>query len=140
MPPEKTSGILFLTGISGSGKSAIARELARKLRCKMYDIDVLLTGSERMSVKSIFERKGESYFRRRERETIAELTRRLRSCGKRAVVSLGGGSLMNAATARLVARTGTLIYLVVSCREAARRLLKSYDRPLILDSSGKRLS
>ncbi len=47
---------------------------------------------------------------------------------------------MNRAVVQQVKKTGVLVYLKISCREAARRLLRSDTRPLILDETGRRMS
>lgn len=140
MTVERPAPVIFLTGLSGSGKSVIGSSLGRRLRIELFDTDEMIARSEHMSVRAIFDRHGESYFRRRERVTITEFCADLHRSGRRAIVSLGGGSLMNAAVAKQVMKTGVLIYLKISCSEAARRMLQSDTRPLILDEDGQRMT
>lgn len=140
MSIERPAQVIFLSGLSGAGKSVIGAALARRLRIKMIDTDMMIVRCEHMTIKEIFEGHGERYFRRREREIISELISHLRQTGKRALVSLGGGALMNPAVTKQVRNSGVLIYLKIACGEAARRLLKSKTRPLILDDAGSRMS
>lgn len=140
MSIERPAQVIFLTGLSGAGKSAIGAALAPRLRMKTFDTDTMIVRSEDMTVREIFDRHGEQYFRRLEREIIFELLSRLRQSGQRALISLGGGTLLNRQVTKQVRNSGVLVYLKISCGEAARRLLKSETRPLILDDSGKRLS
>ncbi len=140
MSVELAAQVIFLTGLSGAGKSAIGAALARRLPMKTFDTDTMIVRSDDMTVREIFDRQGEQYFRRREREIIFELLAHLRETGQRALVSLGGGALMDSAVTKRVRTSGVLIYLKISCGEAARRLLKSETRPLILNDAGNRLS
>lgn len=140
MPFELSENAIFLTGLSGSGKSAVGKALSRRLGIKLIDTDTLLARSEHMSIRKLFEQRGERYFRLRERETVLKLCADLRNTHRKAIVSLGGGSLINHALANRVKKSGVLIYLQVACADAAGRLLKSDTRPLILDEAGNKLS
>ena len=78
---------LTLTGMMGVGKSTIGKILAKKLEYKFVDVDRLIEKKEGLSINSIFKSKGESYFRKIEKEiTMTELNR------SNAVISLGGGA------------------------------------------------
>jgi shikimate kinase len=91
--PERA---VFLAGFMGTGKTEVGRALARRLKLPFYDSDAEVERRARMSVAEIFARKGEPYFRRRERAVVAELAVR-GAC----VVSLGGGALLDSRTAVL---------------------------------------
>src|ERR1700728_12335 len=78
---------IFLIGPMGSGKTAVAKCLARLLDYPFHDSDheiELRTGAD---IPLIFEREGEAGFRHREREVIAELS--AREC---IVLATGGGA------------------------------------------------
>ena len=55
------------------GKSAVGRNLARKLGRRFVDLDKIIEKSEGMKIKDIFSRKGESYFRRAEKRALTEV-------------------------------------------------------------------
>ena len=54
---------LILTGMMGVGKSTIGKSLAKKLSYNFFDVDKIIEREEGSSIKAIFERKGEIYFR-----------------------------------------------------------------------------
>ena len=56
----------------GSGKSSVGKLLANKLQFSMIDIDKEIEKDEKLSIKEIFEKKGENYFR----EIESHLTRK----------------------------------------------------------------
>ena len=57
----------------GVGKSTIGRLIAKKLKAKFIDVDKVIEKNEKMSIKKIFEYKGEKYFRLLEVKTILSL-------------------------------------------------------------------
>ena len=75
MPVMTGSNNIFLIGPMGSGKTAVGRQLARLLDRPFFDSDHEIEQRTGADIALIFEREGEAGFRRRERETIASLTR-----------------------------------------------------------------
>ena len=53
---------LILTGMMGVGKSTIGRALSRRLLMQFSDIDKIIEKKLNMSIKKIFETKGEFFF------------------------------------------------------------------------------
>lgn len=120
--------IIYLTGFMTSGKSTIGPILANVLGWHFYDLDKVLEEKENMSVVEIFENKGEEYFRRIERETLAELSE-----NDNIVIALGGGTTANEANLQLIKNSGVLVYLKVSPDVLYKRLKNKIDRPLFKD-------
>ncbi len=120
--------IIYLTGFMTSGKSTIGPILANVLGWHFYDLDKVLEKKENMSVVEIFEKKGEEYFRRMERETLAELSQ-----NDNIVIALGGGTISNEANLQLIKSSGLLVYLKVSPDVLYKRLKNKIDRPLFKD-------
>lgn len=132
---------IFLTGISGSGKSSVGLKLARILNAKFYDTDSVIESNLGMSVTEIFLRRGEKYFRRVERATLQALIKKNATKLTRGrVIALGGGTLISPASRRLVNASGELVYLKISCATAATRLWRSHNRPLLMKQSNEPLS
>lgn len=77
-----------MLGMMGSGKSHMGRLLAARLGLDFFDSDALIEKEEGQSVSAIFQNKGESFFRERERRVIARLLD-----GPVSVISTGGGSV-----------------------------------------------
>jgi shikimate kinase len=50
---------VFLVGPMGSGKSAVGRQLARRLRLTFIDADAEIEGRTGVDIAYIFEREGE---------------------------------------------------------------------------------
>ena len=72
----------------GSGKSTIGKSLSSKLNIPFIDIDQLIENQEKESIISIFNKKGELYFRKTERQALHHLIARKSP----AVIALGGGT------------------------------------------------
>lgn len=80
--------IIVLMGYMASGKSSIGRLLAEKMNYKFQDLDDVIEEVEGLKISSIFESKGEIYFRKIESE---QLIQTLKSSSN-LVLSLGGGT------------------------------------------------
>ena len=70
----------------GVGKSTIGRLIAKRLKVKFIDVDKVIEKKEKISIKKIFEYKGEKYFRKIEEKTTFKILK-----NKNAVIALGGG-------------------------------------------------
>ena len=64
---------LVLTGMMGSGKSSIGKELSNILGLKFYDTDLEIEKKLNMTIPDIFKNKGENYFRKIEEKICIEL-------------------------------------------------------------------
>lgn len=115
----------------GSGKSTIARLLAHKLQIPFNDLDDKIEEEENMSVTSIFESKGEIYFRKLEHQIFKQLMTSEESF----VLSLGGGTPCYGNNDQFL--NGDAIfsfYLKVPIETLANRLFdEKASRPLIAD-------
>jgi shikimate kinase len=122
---------VYLSGFMGTGKSAVGRALARRLRRPFVDLDAEIERRTRRSVAEIFSRRGEAAFRRLEARALRAASRR-GGC----VVALGGGALLDRRNAVLVDRTGVLVLLSCERRELLRRLRPARaSRPLLAGGS-----
>ena len=74
----------------GSGKSTIGKLLAKKMKLKFIDTDLIIEKKEKKTISEIFNKKGESYFRKVEEEICLEILQKFNS-----VIALGGGAFMN---------------------------------------------
>ncbi len=123
---RRLAGHVFLTGLSGSGKSTAASRLARALGVTAIDLDAEIERAEGASVSAIFETRGEASFR--EAEVIA-LRRAVE--GERAVIALGGGAVLSPEARDLVRRSGDVVWLRAPVSVLAKRLSGAGDRPLL---------
>ena len=86
---NSNKNLVFL-GMMGSGKSSIGNMVSKKLNLKFIDIDNLIEAEAGSSISSIFEEKGENYFRNMEEKITLQ---NLKTIGT--VISLGGGAFIN---------------------------------------------
>ena len=89
-----------LTGMPGTMKSTVGRELARLTGMELVDTDEVFEREDGDSISSTFERKGEEYFRAREREIVA------RECASEGrIISFGGGAPLSEENRAVIKRT-----------------------------------
>lgn len=111
----------------GSGKTAVGRRLAALLDLKFIDSDAEIERRTGVDVRYIFEKEGETRFREREREVIAELT-----ALENVVLATGGGAVLDARNRERLASTGTVVYLQASVDTQLERTHRGRNRPLLL--------
>lgn len=117
---------IFLIGPMGSGKSAVGKRLAARLRLPFHDTDKEIERRTGVDVAYVFEKEGEAGFRRRESEVIEELTR----LGD-IVLATGGGAVLDPANRRHLAERGYVIYLETSVDQQQTRTCGTTTRPLL---------
>ena len=121
---------IILSGYMGSGKSEVGRLLAASLNLDFIDLDQKIEQQESSSVSTIFETKGEIYFRKRETEILQQLLKEDLDF----VLALGGGTPCYGKNIQIIRATpGTsFIYLKASLQELTKRLFpEKAKRPLI---------
>jgi shikimate kinase len=122
--------IVFI-GYMGSGKTTIAKFLAKKLHLPFEDLDQIIENEEKLTVKSIFETKGEVFFRKLEHQTLKNFI----ALNENFVLSLGGGTPCYANNMNLLKEKDCItIYLKASLEELYGRLTmhsNKNQRPLI---------
>ena len=97
---------IFLTGFSGTGKSTVGRETARRLGWRYVDTDTEIVRTAGKSIDAVFRDDSEARFRELERRSLAEACR-----GERQVVSTGGGIVMDEANRQLMEASGLVVCL-----------------------------
>ena len=109
----------------GSGKSSIGFLIARQLKLQFIDIDKEIEKELGLSIKKIFETKGEDYFRKIE-EKIS-----LKKLNKDSVViSLGGGAFLNARIRKEILKNHISFWLNCSSQVILKRVKNSKKRPI----------
>ncbi|TFC51666.1 shikimate kinase [Cryobacterium sp. TMT1-21] len=120
--PAKPLFPLVFIGPMAAGKTRIGRLVARTLDVPFVDTDARIV-ADHGAIKEIFEQHGEEHFRALEREVVAQ------ALTEKAVVSLGGGAVLDPDTQADLARC-SVVYLSVSA-QAVRRRLGGGKRPLL---------
>ena len=106
---------IILTGMPGCGKTTIAKNISKELSIPFVDLDQIIESQERMTITEIFEKKGEDYFRKKERLLVKKL-----SAG--CIIALGGGTVLNPVNVEYLKTIGKIVYL-----KREMRLLKKID-------------
>ena len=114
----------------GSGKSSIGSLVAKKLQLNFIDIDNEIETELGLSIKKIFESKGENYFRKfEEKITLKKLKL------KPVVISLGGGAFTNRNIRKEVIKNHLSFWLNWSDEILVNRIKNSKKRPLVSNAS-----
>jgi shikimate kinase / 3-dehydroquinate synthase len=125
-----------LVGLPGSGKSSVARALARRRGWRLADLDLAVEADTGQSLSSVFAREGEAGFRRRELQALEEA---LTGDGP-VVVACGGGIVTTPDARRRLAETCTVVWLDGSDGQLLTHLGKASERPLLVDDPASRLA
>lgn len=91
---------IVITGFMGSGKSRIAREIARRLDVTMLDLDERITTRTGRSPAQLIVEEGEAAFRSVETEMLREVLQN----SEAKVIALGGGAWIQQTNRELVER------------------------------------
>lgn len=117
---------IYLVGLMGAGKTTVGRQLAKRLGRPFYDSDHEIVERTGVPIPTIFEIEGEEGFRRREAQTISELT-----ATKEMVMATGGGVVINPENRARLRNTGWVIYLSVPPVILYERTKHDRNRPLL---------
>ncbi|MDF4204953.1 shikimate kinase [Maribacter sp. SA7] len=129
---------IVLVGYMGSGKSTVGRIVANHLNINFLDLDDYIEEAEAMSIASIFETKGEIYFRKKEIEYLNKIFSNEDSF----VLSLGGGTpCFGKNMEHINENTANSFYLNVGIHELTNRLKKEKShRPMISHLEDEKLT
>jgi len=110
---------IVITGFSGTGKSLVAREVARQLEWDFIDTDGEIVRQAKKPIEEIFKSDGEKKFREMEREVVQK------ACLKsRRVIAIGGGAIVDPQNRTRLARKGFIVCLEAKPETIYRRLFK----------------
>ncbi len=121
---------IWLVGLSGSGKSTVARIMSGHLGWPAFDSDQLIRDESGLDIPEIFDRHGEACFRRWERVMLE----RAAGSSEPIVIATGGGQMQISGAVDSMLQSGLVVYLQVSPAVCAERLapsLKSEGRPML---------
>lgn len=121
----------ILIGMMGSGKSTVGKLLAERLDLKFIDTDTMIEEMQGLVIARIFELYGETHFRNLESALVEKL-----SCIDNAVISTGGGLVMNPCNTILLKNMGKVIYLKGSISQLSKNLEGvTGNRPMLKGNS-----
>lgn len=118
-----------------TGKTAVGRTLAKKLRKKYVSTDILIERVAKRKIKTIFKKNGEEHFRKLETLALRSLKGK-----KNLVVSCGGGVVIKPENRSLLKKLGLVVWLKASAEAINGRLGPLKQRPLLdIKEKGKRM-
>jgi shikimate kinase len=128
---------VILTGFMATGKTTVARHLARRLQWPLIDCDAEISARAGKPIHQIFRDSGEGHFRSMERSMIAEITsdpRRCAQCGnpRPAVIATGGGAIADPKNYAALRDCGVIVCLSARPDVIARRISSGVKaRPML---------
>lgn len=120
---------LILIGFMGVGKSTVGEICARELGYAFCDTDAMIEAQSGRSIATLFAQEGETAFRKRERELIAELTAK-----SGLVIATGGGAPLDPINGERLRAGGMVVLLTASPQEILRRIGDTRSRPLLAEA------
>ena len=122
---------IFITGFMGAGKTTVATALARKLDCRMIDLDRYIAERLGRTAQAIIDQDGEALFREVETRSLLDV---LETDAAR-VIALGGGAWTIERNRALIARhKGFTVWLDAPFELCWQRIASALPlRPLARD-------
>lgn len=118
---------LWLVGMMGSGKTTGGKLAASNLGVPFIDLDEEIAAASGITIAEMWAIRGEAFFRGEESAAIERIA------GSEAIVSTGGGSVLDASNRRRMRATGTVVWLRAAPTTIASRIGEASGRPLIDD-------
>jgi shikimate kinase/3-dehydroquinate synthase len=110
---------LIITGFSGTGKSLVAKEVARGLNWDFLDTDAEIVKQTGKPIAEVFRLDGEDKFRELEREMIRKACQQ-----KQTVIAIGGGAIVDRQNYELLSKTGLIVCLEAKPETIYERLFR----------------
>jgi len=120
---------ILLVGMMGAGKTTTGQLVAHRLGWGYRDSDADVESVTGLTVPELFARNGEAAFRAAEADVLAA------ACAEAApsVVSVAGGAVLSPDNRRLIAASGTVVWLRARPETLAARVGDGAGRPLLGD-------
>jgi shikimate kinase len=110
----------------GSGKTTLGKRLARDCKMEFIDLDREIERRNGVSVSTIFEIEGESGFRARESQMLAEMAQE-----NGLVVATGGGTVISPINRSRLLASRSVVYLHANASLLYARTRNDRSRPLL---------
>lgn len=120
------SRCIVLVGMPGSGKTTVGRDLAKRLGLRFVDTDHEIEARTGVKIPTIFEIEGEDGFRKRETQTLDDLTRE-----SNMVLATGGGAVIRPENRALLRERAVVVFLSVPPAILWERTRHDRSRPLL---------
>jgi shikimate kinase len=119
--------MVYLIGMPASGKTTIGKQVAKKANFTFIDLDDVISTKEEVSIKQIFQEKGEAYFREIESKYLKEVSQTKTNT----VISLGGGTPCYYDNIDVILSSGKVFYINAPDYVIVSRIMRGVTkRPL----------
>ncbi|MCK9167157.1 MAG: AAA family ATPase [Bacteroidales bacterium] len=126
---------LFVIGYMGSGKTTLAKKLAKKLDLPFNDLDQCLEQKLKQNIPAIFSEKGELFFRKQERKLLHTFNNHTPE-----IISTGGGTPCYYDNMEWMKAHGVTLYLKLPPKALAKRLQESKIQRPLLENIGNKIA
>ena len=124
---------LVLLGMMAVGKTTLGKIVAKKQELKFIDIDAAIEKKNSMTIKEIFKKKGEKFFRiEEEKEVLKSLEK------SNCVIALGGGAFMNKTLRENILKNAISIWLNIDIKTLNKRVKWNQKRPLLKEEKNQK--
>lgn len=120
---------IVMLGYRGTGKSTVARLLARELERKLVNLDDLIVESAGMPIPVVVSEQGWPRFREIESRIVEEIA----ANEDNVVIDCGGGVVLDDNNTRLLRKNGKTILLIASFEAILKRIRCDPNRPPLKD-------
>ena len=117
---------IVIIGFMGSGKTRVGKRLSKDLGLEFVEVDKVITKRMNLTVKDIFRRFGEPFYRALETTTIKALIQD----EERKVISLGAGLPMQEQNKKYINQLGVVVYIKGSV-DTLKKRLEGNNNPLL---------
>jgi len=124
---------IFITGMPGSGKSTLGKNLSVHLSYPFFDLDQIIESMEKKKISEIFSTHGEAFFRTVEHKALNEFIKS-KTLSDSYVLALGGGTPCFHDNMSLINQQGVSLFLDTDISIINERMMLQREvskRPLI---------
>ena len=117
---------IVLTGLMGSGKSAIGKVLSERMGVPLSDTDKIIEKEVGKTINEIFNDSGEKYFRQVEEKVVGRVLDKTAH-----IISTGGGSILSPKTRNAIKSKSFSIWVQCNVDIILNRIHDQEKRPLL---------
>lgn len=115
----------------GCGKTTVGERLAQALGWPFIDLDAIIEAGQGVTIREIFARSGEPFFRQLEHAALTESSKK-----EPAVIALGGGTFVQPANFQFILEAGGVtVWLDCALEVLRQRCATMNNRPLFRDAA-----